>query len=192
MSRRNAVVEKQSLFRQFYRSGDQRFQKMISLAQVPTRTAFGGPTTKGSSAAAHSIADLANKGLEHYFQPWSRSQRRQAVLQHLASVAEECSQPGWDGHQAKAVAEETYRQAYFFVEGFPPEMPLPTVGAEPDGHLTLEWHRNPRRTLSVSVSPSGELHYSALIGHSSAYGTECFLGEVPPTVLDLTRRIYLT
>jgi hypothetical protein len=165
---------------------------MSVLTQVYTRTAFGGPSTTGSSPAAHHIAYLASEGLKHFFQPRSRSEFRQSVLQELVSVAEECSQPGWDGHQAEAVSQETYRRAYVFIEAFPAEMPLPTVGAEPDGHLTLEWHRNPRRTLSVSISPSGELHYSALVGPSSAYGTEFFLGDVPQSLLELVRRVYLT
>jgi hypothetical protein len=164
---------------------------MSTLTSVYTRTAFGGWSTTGSSEAAHYIAQLATEGLNQFLQPRSRSQSRQAVLQEMASVQEECSQPGWDGHQAEPVALETYRHAYAFLEAYPPEMPLPTVGAEPDGHLTLEWHRNSRRTLSVSVSPSGELHYSALIGPSSAYGTEFFLGDVPPSLFDLIRRIYL-
>jgi hypothetical protein len=164
---------------------------MNALAQIYTRTAFGGPSTTGSSAAAHQIAYLASAGLYQFFQPLSRSQSRQAVLQDLATVAEESSRPGWDGHHAEAVSLEAYRRAYAFVEGFPPEMPLPTVGAEPDGHLTLEWYRNPRRTLSVSISPSGELHYSALVGPSSAFGTEFFLGDVPQSLLELIRRIFL-
>jgi hypothetical protein len=164
---------------------------MSTLTQVYTRTAFGGPTTAGSSVSAHDIANLAMEGLRHFYQPLSRSRSRQAVMNDLVSALEECSRPGWDGHHAEAVSQETYRRAYVFVEGFPPELPLPTVGVEPDGQLTLEWHRNPRRTLSVSIGPSGELHYSALIGPSSAYGTEYFLGDVPQSLLELIRRVYL-
>lgn len=68
--------------------------------------------------------------------------------------------------------------------------PAPSIGAEPDGHLTLEWHRSPRRTLSLSVSPDDELHYAGLFGPSRVYGTEAYFGEVPKSVLHLIRRVY--
>jgi hypothetical protein len=67
--------------------------------------------------------------------------------------------------------------------------PNPSVGAEPDGHLTFEWHRSSRRTLSISVSPEGKLHYAALLDSSKAYGTESFLGTVPKIILDLIHRV---
>jgi len=44
-------------------------------------------------------------------------------------------------------------------------------------------------TLSVSVSEEGDLHYSALIGRSTAYGTEAFYSEVPRVILELINRI---
>jgi hypothetical protein len=115
----------------------------------------------------------------------------QNSLQNLLSVAEECSQPGWDGHRAEAVSQEAYRRAYLFVGALPSDVPTPAIGADPDGHLTLEWYQNPNRTLSVSISPSGELHFSALVGQSTAYGTEFFLGDVPPSLLELIRSVYL-
>jgi hypothetical protein len=52
-----------------------------------------------------------------------------------------------------------------------------------------EWHRSRRRTLSVSVSPEGELHDAALIGPNRAFGTETFFDEVPVTIVDLIRRV---
>ncbi|MFH0937823.1 MAG: hypothetical protein V1899_00835 [Planctomycetota bacterium] len=68
-------------------------------------------------------------------------------------------------------------------------VPMPSVGAEPDGHVTLEWHHSSRRTLSVSVSPDGELHYAALFGASKVYGTEPFFGNVPKSILDLISQV---
>jgi hypothetical protein len=82
-----------------------------------------------------------------------------------------------------------FRRAYLFIEALPLSMPKPSAGAEPDGHLTLEWYQSPRRVASVSISPDGDLHYAALIGSARAFGTERFLGDVPRVVLDVIHRV---
>ena len=110
----------------------------------------------------------------------------------LATVWEECRQSNWDGYQALAVSQDTLRYAYLFLELLPLGYPKPSVGAEPDGQLTLEWHRSPRQTLSVSVSPEGNLYYAGLFGANRVYGTEAFFGDVPQSILTLIRRVYAT
>jgi hypothetical protein len=111
------------------------------------------------------------------------------VIDELSSVARHCGAANWDGYGAAPVAEQTYEQARSFLDALPSGTPVPSVGVEADGHLTLEWYRSPRRLLSVSITPEGDLHYAALIGPARAYGTERFLGETPPPILDLIRRI---
>lgn len=150
---------------------------------------FGSTMTPGASEAAQVIAALARKGREHFLQPLSRSAHRNAAMEELATVQEECVHAGWDGHQALPINEDTFRQAYFFIEAFPLELPMPSIAAEPDGYLTMEWHHASRRTLSVSIGAGGDLHYSALFGVANAYGTEVFSGEVPKVIIDLVRRV---
>ena len=111
------------------------------------------------------------------------------LLEELSLVAEKCDAANWDGYGASPVAKQTYSHARSFLDALPVGTPVPTVGAEPDGHLTFEWYRSPRRLLSVSVSPEGELHYAALIGPAKAYGTEPFASEAPQAILDLIRRV---
>lgn len=111
------------------------------------------------------------------------------VFDELADVWDACREPDWDGHNALPVSQDTLRNTYSLLEALPPGFPTPSVGAEPDGQLTLEWHRSPRRTLSVSVSPEGDLHYAALFGPARQYGTEAFFSEVPETILNLIRRV---
>ena len=112
-----------------------------------------------------------------------------AVLDELARVSGEASEPGWDGYDAKATTGEAYWAARRFLLALQFGPPMPTVGAEPDGDITLEWYDSPRRVLSVSVSPDGNLHYAALIGASSHCGTERFYGTVPEVILALIRRV---
>ena len=114
------------------------------------------------------------------------------VREELAAVWEECREPNWDGFQALPVSQDTLRNTYEFLEAMPVAFPAPSIGAEPDGSLTMEWHRSARRTLSVSVSPDGYLHFAALFGPNRVYGTEAFFGEIPETILNLIRRVYET
>lgn len=111
------------------------------------------------------------------------------LREELSIVWQMCRQADWDGFGALPVTEDTLRNAYLFLESLPLGCPAPSVGAEPDGQLTFEWHRGSRRTLSVSVTSDGVLHYAALVGPNRAYGTEAFFGEAPEAILDLVRRI---
>lgn len=113
-----------------------------------------------------------------------------ALRDELATVWEECRLPNWDGFQALPIDQNGLRSAYVFLESLPLGFPAPSIGAEPDGAITFEWHRSERRTLSVSVSSTDELHYAALLGPNRVYGTEAFFGDVPGSILDLIRKVY--
>jgi hypothetical protein len=114
------------------------------------------------------------------------------ALPELAEIAKETSQSGWDGYNAQPVQEGTLRYAYAFLESMPNNIHAPSIGAEPDGHVTFEWHKSSRRTLSISVSPTGELHYAALFGPNKTYGTEIFYDEIPNNIVELIDRVYST
>ncbi len=112
------------------------------------------------------------------------------IREELADVWEECQEPNWDGYDALPVTWDTYNNAERFLLALPFGTRIPSIGAEPDGHITLEWHHSRRRTLSVSISPNDELHYAALLGPGRTCGTEPFFGEVPKAILDLIGRVY--
>ena len=111
------------------------------------------------------------------------------VFEELLKTFEECREPDWDGYGAQSVREETYHLAPQFLTALPRSTWAPSIGAEPDGQITVEWYRSPERTLSVSISPDGELHYAALLGSAKTYGTEPFIGAVPKVVADLIHRV---
>ena len=110
------------------------------------------------------------------------------MFKELLKTFEECREPNWDGYGARPVLDRTYQLAQKFLEALPPGAPS-IVGAEPDGHLTVEWHRSSQRTLSVSISPNGELHYAALLGAERICGTETFRARMPQALSDLIARI---
>jgi len=109
------------------------------------------------------------------------------ALEELGKVWEECRNPGWDGYDALPVDQDTLRAAYTLIESLPFGFPRPTIGAEPDGQLTLEWRSSSRRVLSVSVDPDGYLHYAGLFGTDKRYGTLAYFSTAPEQLLQLVR-----
>lgn len=143
----------------------------------------------GTSNEARYVAETARAAHRHLNESNGLGLRRQEALDELIAVAQERKGPNWDGYDAEPISEDACKLAYRFLEALPPGVPMPSIGAEPDGDLTLEWYHSPHHTLSVSVSSEGDLHYSALVGPNKAYGTEAFFGEVPEAILDLIRRV---
>ncbi len=119
----------------------------------------------------------------------TRTLGRADLFDELSDLAQECATPGWDGYGASAVASATVDEASRFLRSLPEAASRPTLGAEPDGQITVEWYVSPKRTLSVSVSAQGELHYAALIGSSRHFGTVPFLGDCPEDIAELIQRV---
>ncbi len=142
--------------------------------------------TYGSSEAARFLSAEARE--PHRRLHGSNSLGIESALRELGEVWNQCREPNWDGFGAVAVSSDALRWAYAFLEALPLGTPVPEIGAEPDGSFTMEWHRSPRRTLSISVGADGDLHYAALFGPSRSYGTEAFFGDVPKDILALIHR----
>ena len=163
----------------------------MSLAMVATYWSFTddiGSSSKGESVEANFVKDELKK-IQDQFDSYTIGRRAVDSFNHLYQVFMECRNPNWDGYGAHAVSDDTFQLAYNFLTSLPLGTPPPSFGAEPDGDITIEWYQSPRKTLSVSISPNGELHYAALIGSRKNYGTEPFFGEVPEAVIDLIRKV---
>lgn len=113
------------------------------------------------------------------------------VVDELRQMCRQYATADWDGYQASPVSSASVTHAVRFVESLPPHFPSPSLGAEPDGQITLEWYRTPRHTLSVSVSSEGDLHYAALVGRNRHYGTIA-AGEPADAMLTLVNRVMET
>jgi hypothetical protein len=108
----------------------------------------------------------------------------------LQLVWNEVREPNWDGYDALPVPHEALINARTIVNSLPRDVPAPSASAEPDGQLTLEWYRNPRCTLSVSVGHENELHFAALFGNDSVCGTVSFGEQMPASIVQLIRQVY--
>jgi hypothetical protein len=149
----------------------------------------GAIASGGESETARFVAEQAHEGRQSLRRTWTFGHAYQETLENLASISGRCSQPDWDGNGAEPVLGLTIIAATRFLDVLPSGHPGPTVSAEPDGHITLEWYRTPWRLLSVSVAPDDSLHYAALLGPNKHYGTEIFFGEIPQSILTLIQQI---
>jgi hypothetical protein len=146
-----------------------------------------GAMPQGLSPAAKFLDNTRRQALKRFRD--SATFSKQPAYDGLAEVCEERRTANWDAHGAEPVEADTLRNAYCFIEALPLGYPLPCIGAEPDGHLTLEWYRATNWLLSVSVSPEGVLYYAALLEDDDPRGSCRFDGEVPETILYWIRRV---
>lgn len=157
--------------------------------RAASRAVARGATLPGEIAE---LVKRYSEGLDHSSpgngEPGQESLAHSGLLQELARVATDCGAPNWDGYGAMPVEPETLEAARRFLQVLPGTLPAPTVGAEPDGHLTLEWYRHPRWTLSISVGPRSELFYAALFDDNDVRGRESIGAEPSETILSLIRR----
>jgi hypothetical protein len=151
---------------------------------------YGAPASQGFSETARLVEELAGAGRRHLDNSFTFGLRDHGSYEALFSISEECREANWDGYGAEAVSVAAYRLAYRFLESLPLGVPAPSVGAEADGHLTLEWYRSTDRLLSVSIGPEGVVYYAALLGASKRSGTEPFHGEVPDDIVRIIRRLF--
>ncbi len=144
--------------------------------------------TTGTSEVARHIANESFLISRRFQASIALGLEGKGVLGELAAVYAECSHPDWDGYGGLPVSPQTYDNTRNYLESLPWGSPPPSVGAEPDGYITLEWYNGRRRTLSVSISPDGNLHYAAILGPSTSYGTEP-LGTRAKVIEDLIHRV---
>ncbi|MGI8980922.1 MAG: hypothetical protein ACR2FY_16975 [Pirellulaceae bacterium] len=114
---------------------------------------------------------------------------RQPAYDALWEAWQPCKVANWDGEGAEAIEQVTYQNAYRLIEALPSGFPSPTVTAEPDGHISLEWYRHPRQILTVSISPEGTLYWAALVGSEDPRGSCRLFDEFPETLRHWIARV---
>lgn len=108
----------------------------------------------------------------------------------LADTFLDCFHADWDGYKALPVKADSYQNAKRFLESLGGVWPQPTVSADPDGEISLEWYRGRRMRFSVSIGPDATVSYAGMFATSTVHGTETFLDEVPTGVLQHLHRLY--
>jgi hypothetical protein len=157
-----------------------------SLSLYVTPTFFA---SQGTSEQAKYVLSESEKGINKLKSLNVFGIFSQKAFENLDLVFQECSDPDWDGYSAEAVSKDCFEYAVEFIKALPLGSETPSIGAEADGQLTMEWYRAPSRTLSISISPQGELYYAALLGGRKAFGSEPFYGEVPEAIIRLINQV---
>ncbi len=144
---------------------------------------------RGVSSTAVYIDRVSRKN-KHYFADTAAFSKKPAI-DELATIWDECGTSNWDGYGAYPVQSETVNYAYAFIQALPLGFPLPSVSAEPDGNLALDWFQGPYWTITVSISSNSVLYYAALLGDDEPRGSEMFSGEIPDHLLQLIKKVAL-
>lgn len=145
---------------------------------------------RGNSATAEYLEETRRQTKDDHFHS-SAALSKQPAHNELASVWYECNTPNWDGYDALPVEPLTVMNTYDFIEALPLGTPLPSISAEPDGSIALEWYRHPRWILSVSIHSTRTIYYAALFGVENTRGSMPLFDELPATILNLIQRVQL-
>ena len=111
--------------------------------------------------------------------------RKAGAISQIWALVNECAEPGWDGSGAHAVDRLAAFAAADFIRALPDGAPLPDVGPEPDGAISLDWIQSRNRLFSLSVGISNRLAYAWLDGSDRGHAVARFDGEkIPARVLE--------
>ena len=145
-------------------------------------------TFVGMSPTAQFLERTQGSILERYRQAVTVS--RQDLLDSIFEVWQAADED-WkvvDGEQV--ISEYVMETACRFVQALPLGFRLPAVTGEPDGQINLEWYRNPRNLLTVSIGPDNRLYWAALIGSEDPRGSCRFVDRIPKSLLYYIARVY--
>lgn len=137
-------------------------------------------TASGVSAAAQFLA-CSEQTIRHRARETVTLSRRRATDAVWAMLDMDSD--------AESIEYDTCRNAVALIESLPNAYPSPAVAAEPDGHIGLEWYKNPRRILSASVSADGTVYWASLIGTEDLRGSFHFIDEAPSTFRQCIARV---
>lgn len=110
------------------------------------------------------------------------------LREELGEVWSECQADNWDGHKALPVSKESLRLVYELLEELPDSFPEPSLSADPDGALALEWYSSKDRQIVISIS-DGEIHYAAKLGPNRHHGKYVIVDGWPRSLFSLIQKI---
>ena len=149
---------------------------------------FGHIESNGVSYEANRVRDLFCETRERFWSSVSLGASRKECLNQLLDVCLEAAAPGWDGNGAQSLESGAPNAAYSFINAIPSNVPMPDIGADPDGEISLDWSAGPRRQFSISLGARNVLSYAGLFGSDKVSGSERFQGTIPRNLLDYIKR----
>lgn len=133
---------------------------------------FSGPSTPGVGPDAVMIETQQRRYTTQALDTPGTGALMTSRIQAVIAAVRSASSLDWDGQGAHPVNTDSARHAARFLALLPAHYPAPDVGVDPDGEVSIEWYASAERIFSVSVAPSGELHYAGRFGKSRVRGKE--------------------
>ena len=115
--------------------------------------------------------------------------QRASLLAEFSEVISECMEPGWSGERSDPIRSEAIAAASKLITHLPDDVPSPTIGAVPEGLLSFEWYRNPKRVVMVIPNANNSVDYAIRRGDEVFHGSAPFFGSLPETVLSQIRAL---
>ena len=114
---------------------------------------------------------------------------RDVLHAQFFEVITECSEPGWSGERSDPISPEAVAAGYKLISQLPEDIPSPAVGAIPEGLLSFEWYRGPKRIVMVVANSNNGVDYAIRRGDEVFHGSSPFFGKLPETVLSQIRSL---
>ncbi len=160
----------------------------VACIPIQSKSPFFAPLDRGVSEGALALRNFAQKMLEDCSQSVIINTTKS--LHELYNLLDECSDANWDGYGALPINLDSFNEADRFIQALPTTIREPEVDVDPDGEISLEWHLEPRKVLSVSIGKRNEITYAGLFGPNKTYGREYFDDEIPKAILDNLDRLF--
>ena len=107
------------------------------------------------------------------------------AISQIWALANECSEPGWDGESANPLTPRTAGLAVEFIRALPDGLAPPEFAPEPDGSIALDWIHSRNRLFSLSIGTSNRLAYAWLDGADKGHAVARFdENHIPARILE--------
>jgi len=158
---------------------------MLAAFPITPSAGYPGLRARGRGSTAVSFeAEQVDNATERVERQRESSQalfgKKAAKIDQLWALARECADENWDGTGAAAIEIGAVLRTEGFLRALPDRVPLPELAVEPDGAVSLDWIRSPRRLVSVSVGRGSRLAFAWLDGTNRGHAVERFDGETVP------------
>lgn len=154
------------------------FEPISMSAALSLGSALAG-YARSTSAVSHEasvVCTAASLVLQSRASSQSLFRAKSAALSDLAATVDDV----FVDSEQMPVAEATYEIAEQLLLALPDDLPVPEIGVDPDGAVSLTWFATRHRIFSVSVDEIERIAFAWLDGSDKGHGVERFRPPVLP------------
>lgn len=118
----------------------------------------------------------------HANEPLSLGWKRD-LYDRAIEIGQECAQADWDGYGGAAITPEAVTSTLELIAELPEMLQPPHLAPSPDGYISLQWHDQERRIVSVSPKEDRLVWAAVLSDDDTQYG-KAPLGKGWPQALN--------